>query len=141
MPNVIQIISDFLHTEFHGELALFASLSYLSQAVYGFYGLASVMLIRPHILQAMKFRRGKAGMGDFCHRAQNQALFLRFAPLFYAFEINSKLLAMSVFIDIIGRLWTIRESRRAEKRFQELSGAVQPRGAEMACCTNQFRGA
>jgi len=65
----------------------------------------------------MKYRHGIAGKGDFCHRAQYEAIFWRLAPPLYAFVINSRLLALSVFIDIAGRLWTSHESCQAEKRF------------------------
>lgn len=117
MTGLMHSVAAVLKHEFHNEIVLFTSLSALGQLVYGFYALAAVLVIRPHIRQAMKYRHGEAGKGDFCHRAQYEAIFWRLAPLFYAFVINSKLLALSVLIDIVGRLWTIRESHRAEKRF------------------------
>lgn len=120
MTGVTQIIANFLAQEFHNEIALVASLSLLGKLIYGFYALAAVLVIRPHFRQAMKYRHGVAGMGDFCHWAQYEAIFWRLAPLLYAFVINSKLLALSVFIDIAGRLWTIHESWSAEKRFVEI---------------------
>jgi hypothetical protein len=117
MTNLTQSIVAFLTDEFHNELALVVSLSSLGQAIYGFYALAALLVIRPHIRQAMKYRHGAAGMGDFCHRAQWEAMFWRLAPLLYAFVINSKLLGISVFIDLVGRLWTIHESHKAAMRF------------------------
>lgn len=121
MTPLAQSIAIFLTEEFHNELALVISLSLPGKIIYGFYALAAVLVIRPHIRQAMKYRHGKAGKGDFCHRAQYEAIFWRLAPLLYAFVINSKLLGISVFIDLVGRLWTIHESHRAEKRFLRLS--------------------
>lgn len=121
MTPLAHSIATFLTQEFHNELALVASLSLPGQIVYAFYALAAVLVIRPHIRQAMKYRHGEAGKGDFCHRAQYEAIFWRLAPLLYAFVIDSKLLGISVFIDIVGRLWTIHESHRAEKRFLGLS--------------------
>lgn len=117
MTPLAQSIAHFLTEAFHNELALVDSLSLPGKTIYGFYALATVLVIRPHIRQALKYRHGKAGKGDFCHRAQYEAIFWRLAPLFYAFVINSKLLGTSVFIDLIGRLWTIHESHRAENRF------------------------
>lgn len=127
MTHLTQSIAAFLIQEFHSELALVGSLSSLGKLVYGFYALAAVLVIRPHIRQAMRYRHGEAGKGDFCHRAQYEAIFWRLAPLFYAFVINSKLLALSVFIDIAGRLWTIRESHRAEMRFMDINLATRLR--------------
>jgi hypothetical protein len=127
MADLAQSLTVFLTQAFHNELALVGSLSSLGQIVYGFYALAAILVIRPHIRQAMKYRHGEAGKGDFCHRAQYEAIFWRFAPLLYAFVINSKLLGISVFIDIVGRLWTIHESHRAEKRFSGLKRDVLPR--------------
>lgn len=120
MVYLAKEIVTFLAQEFHSELALVASLSLLGKAIYVFYALAAVLVIRPHFRQAMKYRHGEAGKGDFCLRAQSEGIFWRLAPLLYAFVINSKLLGISVLIDIAGRLWTIRESRRAEKRFLNL---------------------
>lgn len=108
---------NFLAQEFHNEISLFFSLTGFGRAVYGFYALAAVLVIRPHIRQAMKYRHGGAGKGDFCHRAQWEGIFWRMAPLMYAFVIHSRLLALSVLIDMVGRLWTIWESQRAEVRF------------------------
>lgn len=125
MTDLMQNVAAFLMQAFHNEIALVASLSALGQVIYGFYALAAVLVIRPHIRQAMKYRHGEAGKGDFCHRAQYEAIFWRLAPLLYAFVIDSKLLALSVFIDIVGRLWTIHESHRAEKRFTESKRATQ----------------
>lgn len=117
MTDLMPAIAAFFQREFHNEIALVNSLSSLGQVIYAFYALAAVLVIRPHIRQAMKYRDGNAGKGDFCTRAQYEAIFWRLAPLLYAFVINSKLLALSVFIDIVGRVWTIHESHRAEQRF------------------------
>lgn len=121
MTDLSESIAAFLAHEFHSELALIFSLSSSGKIIYGFYALAAILVIRPHIRQAMKYRHGDAGKGDFCHRAQCEAIFWRIAPFLYALVINSKLLGISVFIDIVGRLWTIHESHRAEKRFMGLN--------------------
>lgn len=117
MHALLDHVGALLTEEFHGEIALFASLSALGKLIYGFYALAAILVIRPHVRQALKYRHGEAGRGDFCHRAQYEAIFWRAAPLLYAFVINSKLLALSVIIDIIGRLWTMHEAHLAERRF------------------------
>lgn len=135
MTDLMQIVAAFLQHEFHNELALVASLSSLGQVIYGFYALAAVLVIRPHIRQAMKYRHGEAGKGDFCHRAQYEAIFWRLAPLLYAFVIDSKLLALSVFIDIVGRIWTIHESHRAEKRFIAVNRAMQLAQPDASVCS------
>jgi hypothetical protein len=127
MTDLAQSLTVFLTQEFHNELTLVGALSTPGLIVYGFYALAAILVIRPHIRQAMKYRHGEAGKGDFCHWAQYEAIFWRLAPLLYAFVINSKLLGISVFIDIVGRLWTIHESHRAEKRRMSLKRDVQPR--------------
>lgn len=134
MADLTLRIAAFLAQEFHNELFLFASLSSLGKLVYSFYALAAVLVIRPHIRQSMKYRHGEAGKGDFCHGAQYEAIFWRLAPLLYAFVINSKLLAISVFIDIVGRLWTIHESFRAEKRFMGINQAMQLRQKASSSC-------
>lgn len=136
MTDLTQSIVAFLTYEFHNEFALFSSLSLVGKIVYAFYALAAVLVIRPHIRQATKYRHGEAGKGDFCHRAQYEAIFWRLAPLLYAFVIDSKLLGISVAIDIIGRLWTIYESHRAEKRFLGLSREMSqplPEGVNSSC--------
>ena len=117
MHTIPAQISAFLTHEFHNEINLFFSLSTEARLIYGFYALAAILVVRPHIRQALKYRHGEAGRGDFCHRAQYEAIFWRMAPLMYAFVINSKLLGLSVFIDITGRLWTLREAHLAERRF------------------------
>lgn len=132
MSGVTQTIAAFVAREFQNEFTLVASLSFLGQLVYGFYALAAILVIRPHIRQAVKYRNGEAGKGDFCHRAQYEAIFWRLAPLFYAFVINSKLLGISVFFDIAGRLWTIHESHRAEDRFMSLNARC-PREEASSC--------
>jgi hypothetical protein len=136
MTNSTEIIAAFLTREFRTELALFQSLTTPGQVAYAFYALAAVLVIRPHIRQATKFRHGEAGMGDFCHRAQYEAIFWRLAPLLYAFVINSKLLALSVSIDIIGRLWTIYESRQSENRHIGVNRAHQSQHQPASSCTN-----
>jgi hypothetical protein len=123
-------ISAFLTHEFHNEIKLFLSLSTEARMIYGFYALAAILVVRPHIRQALKYRHGEAGRGDFCHRAQYEAIFWRMAPLLYAFVINSKLLGLSVFIDITGRLWTLREAHLAERRFLD----AKNREAVAQCC-------
>lgn len=120
MAYLAKGVVTFLAQEFHSELALVASLSLLGKVVYVFYALAAILVIRPHFRQAMKYRHGEAGKGDFCFRAQYEGIFWRLAPLLYAFVINSKLLGISVLIDIVGRVWTIHESRKAENRFMDL---------------------
>jgi len=117
MSDFASSIATSLAREFHDELALVASLSLPGKAAYGFYALAAILVIRPHIRQALKYRHGEAGKGDFCSRAQYEGVFWRLAPLSYSFVINSKLLGLSVLVDIAGRLWTIHESHKAEKRF------------------------
>lgn len=117
MHGLLAHLGAFLAAEFHNEIDLFTALSAAGKLIYGFYGLAAVLVIRPHIRQALKYRHGEAGRGDFCHRAQYEGIFWRSAPLLYAFVINSKLLGLSVLIDIAGRLWTMREAHLAEKRF------------------------
>lgn len=121
MAYFSKAVVTFLTQEFHSELALVASFSALGKVVYIFYALAAILVIRPHFRQAMKYRHGEAGRGDFCFRAQYEGIFWRLAPLLYAFVINSKLLGISVLIDIAGRLWTIHESHKAEKRFSGLN--------------------
>lgn len=125
MSDFAKSIATFLTQEFHNEFGLVASLSLPGKVVYVFYALAAILVIRPHIRQAMKYRHGEAGKGDFCFRAQYEGIFWRLAPLLYAFVINSKLLGISVVIDIVGRVWTIHESRRAEKRFLGIDGEVE----------------
>lgn len=133
MTDLTQSIAAFLTYEFHNELALVSSLSLPGKIVYGFYALAAILVIRPHIRQSLKYRHGEAGRGDFCHWAQSEAIFWRLAPLLYAFVINSKLLGISVFIDIVGRLWTIHESHRAEKRFLGLNRGTAHEEVDSSC--------
>ena len=111
-------IVNFLTYEFQNEIDLFNSFHWLGQTVYIFYAVAAILVIRPHIKQAMKYRHGEAGKGDFHHGAHYEAMFWRLAPLGYAIVINSKLLFLSVFIDLIGRFWTNYEAHKAEHRFQ-----------------------
>lgn len=133
MAYLAKSVMMFLAQEFHSELALVTSLSALGKVIYVFYALAAVLVIRPHFRQAMKYRHGEAGKGDFCFRAQYEGIFWRLAPLLYAFVINSKLLGVSVLIDIVGRLWTIHESHKAEKRFSGLNrGADEAQGSSCA---------
>lgn len=124
MTDFMRSIAALLQQGFHNEFAMVSSLSSLGQVIYAFYAVAAILVIRPHIRQAMKYRHGEAGKGDFCHHAQYEAIFWRFAPLLYAFVIDSKLLALSVVIDIVGRLWTIYESHQAEKRFKKSNPAT-----------------
>lgn len=134
MTDLTQSIAILLTQEFHNELALVASLSLLGKLVYGFYALAAILVIRPHIRQLLRYRYGKAGKGDFCHRAQYEAIFWRLAPLLYAFVIDSKLLGISVFIDIVGRLWTIHESHKAERRFMRANQKVPVQQVAVSSC-------
>ena len=109
---------NFIHEEFLNEATLFQSFSGLEQGIYLFYAVAAVLCIRPHLRQIRKYRNGLAGKGDFCHHAQYEGIFWRLAPLLYSVVINSKLLGLSVAIDIAGRLLTIKEAHLAERRFQ-----------------------
>ncbi|MEI8171741.1 MAG: hypothetical protein WCG50_18855 [Rhodoferax sp.] len=116
--HIATVLLVFLEYEFHNEVALFQSFSIIGKLFYAFYAIAAVLVIRPHIRQAMRYKHGEAGRGDFCHRAQYEAMFWRLAPLLYAATINSKLLFISVMIDLIGRIWTMHEAHHAESRFQ-----------------------
>lgn len=115
----------FLTQEFHSEIDLFISLTLVGRVIYGFYALAALLVIRPHFRQALRYRHGKAGKGDLCYRAQYEAIFWRLAPLLYAFVINSRLLGLSVFMDIVGRLWTLHEAHRAETRLAGVNRDVE----------------
>jgi hypothetical protein len=117
--HIASLLATFLEYEFHSEVALFQSFSTFGKFFYAFYAIAAILVIRPHIRQAKRYRHGEAGPGDFCHRAQYEATFWRLAPLCYAVTINSKLLFISVMLDVIGRVWTIYEAHHAESRFQD----------------------
>lgn len=135
MNTLLAQLGIFLTQEFQNEINLFCSLPSEGRLIYSFYALAAVLVARPHIRQALKYRHGEAGRGDFCHHAQYEGMFWRMAPLLYAFVINSKLLGLSVVIDVVGRLWTLREAHMAERRFIEANSRevkTQPT-ADISC--------
>lgn len=111
-------ISQLLIAEFHNEIALFEGFGFFAKCIYVFYMVAGVLVIRPHLKQMQKYKVGDQGHGDLCFKAQIESLFWRMAPLFFSIVINSKLLFLSVAIDLIGRLLVLNAARNAELRFQ-----------------------
>lgn len=115
---ILSMLSSFIQAEFQNEIHLFNSFAPLEKIFYCFYATSAILVFRPHIRQALKYRHGEAGHGDFHFKAQCEATFWRTAPLLYSITINSKLLFLSVSMDIIGRLWTMYEATNSEARYQ-----------------------
>jgi hypothetical protein len=118
MP-ILSMLNSFIQAEFQNEINLFNSFAPLEKLIYCFYAISAILVFRPHIRQALKYRHGEARHGDFHFKAQCEATFWRAAPLLYSITINSKLLFLSVSMDIIGRLWTMHEATRCEARYQD----------------------
>lgn len=110
-------IKQFFISEFHNEVAMFLSFGFVAQLIYGFYATAAILVFRPHWRQIKRYWDGNAGRGDLCTKSLWEAIFWRTAPLLFAVVINSKLLFLSVAMDIVGRLLTLYAAHHAEHRF------------------------
>lgn len=119
MSDIISYIYSVALEEW--KLATSGALGMFIVGVHLFYLYASIMLPRQHLTQIKKYRTGTGGLGDTCLKSQWMGVRMRTAPLLYSITIGSWLLFISVLLDLIGRIASIIEGNKAQKRAMEAS--------------------